>query len=79
MDAVDEVSRCECSVSGNFKSTSTRNNTTVLYGILDGSQTITNGILDLSDCVLVWTLNNRERYMVEEVREKEECERGTTT
>ena len=56
MDTVDEVCRSECSMSCHFKCTSTRNNTAVLNGILDGPQTISNSILDLSDCVLVGTL-----------------------
>ena len=43
-------------MSRNFKCTSARDNTAVLNGILDGSQTISNSILDLSDCVLVGTL-----------------------
>jgi hypothetical protein len=45
-----------------FKCTSTGNNTAVLNGILDSPQTIANSILDLSDCVLVRTLNKQEGW-----------------
>ena len=47
-------------MSCHFKCSSTRNNTAVLNGILDSSQTITNSIFDLSDGVLVRTLNENE-------------------
>ena len=56
MDTVDEICRGECSMSRHFECTSARDNTAVLNGILDGSQTISNSILDLSDCMLVGTL-----------------------
>ena len=77
VDTVDEVRRGERSMSCYFKCTSTRNDTAILDGILDGPQTITNSILDLSDCVLVRTLNEKEGEWLRESESERETERET--
>ena len=62
MDTVDELCRVECSMSCYLKSTSARDYTAILNGILDSPQPIVNRILDLSYGVLVRTCGMGGRW-----------------